>query len=171
MGVGEARVTLERSLEVQRGAVRVAALEHHVAEVVVSLRLARGDLDGTLVEDYGALLVGPAEADGSGVRVSDAERGVEADAVAGEAAGPAAGAPEGERVGAGSGERTLAADTPGSWGTGGGEKGAVTGSDGPAGGGIGADRAGAPVRPVAAGGGGMGEGSRPPPDPKATWMI
>ena len=79
MRVGEARVARDRLLEVLGRALRVAALEHHVAEVVVRLGLPVVDRNGGEVELLRGVILPAPEEDVAEVGVCDGEHGVELD--------------------------------------------------------------------------------------------
>ncbi len=80
--VGEAGVSADGLLEVVGGALGVAPLEHHVAEVVVGLGLAVVDGDGREVERLRGALVTTTKEDVAEVRVGNREEWVELDGFA-----------------------------------------------------------------------------------------
>jgi hypothetical protein len=82
MGVGEVAVGADGALEEDQRAGGVAALEQHVAEVVLGLGLVAIDLERVLVEPHRRRLVPAAERDVSEVRVGDGEGRIEIDRAA-----------------------------------------------------------------------------------------
>src|SRR5690606_25561258 len=77
VGVRKLRVRLDGAEEERDAELGLAALEHHVAEVVLRRGLARIDLERLSVELLGVLHVLTSEPDVAEVRVRDAEPRVE----------------------------------------------------------------------------------------------